>query len=427
MSTIQDRLSRLAFTVRGVGLPVVVLLTQIAAGRAAEGAGKPWLHQETRMRLFSPAWRLIGEQTPQETARKFSVIYGHLAPQQFHQGNPDCKVIKYLLGPYTTKGEMAKLPAEAMAHDAQGNVIKAREFPNWLVAPDSPKWIDYVVNFARNNFDKGFDGIFTDSMGTAPVETSYLLAKPVNPATGKLYTKVEWLAAEAKMAEAIRKAMPPNMVLTLNGLGQGSRYWTEPIEASPRILLKFYDGAMSEQIWRQPTRKLTDWPTFKEWMSEIRMIQDVERRGLMGFWWTKCWTDGNTSNHEPDADKLVPQWRRFALASYLLAAGPNSYFNFDTVKNDKPKSNAAEYFIEYDAGAVLGAANAEMQPAGPGGSYFRAFANGFAVVNPTEKAGEAVIPSGTAGKPYKSWGEGRSVRFPVTVDTHTGLILTAEP
>jgi len=69
----------------------------------------------------------------------------------------------------------------------------------------------------------------------------------------------------------------------------------------------------------------------------------------MGFWWTKCWTDGNTSKHEPGADRLVPQWCRFALASYLLAASPRSYCNFDTEKNDQPKSNAAEYFTEYDA------------------------------------------------------------------------------
>jgi hypothetical protein len=37
-----------------------------------------------------------------------------------------------------------------------------------------------------------------------------------------------------------------------------------------------------------------------------------------------------------------------------------------------------------------------------------------------------VIPSGAAGKSYKSWGEDRSVKFPATVEAHTGLILTIE-
>ena len=32
----------------------------------------------TRLRLFAPAWRDIGAQRPQEVARKFTVIYGHL-------------------------------------------------------------------------------------------------------------------------------------------------------------------------------------------------------------------------------------------------------------------------------------------------------------------------------------------------------------
>ena len=79
------------------------------------------------MRLFSPAWRNIGEQTPEQAARRFEVIYGHLAPEPFHQANPQCKMIKYMLGPYTTKGEMAKLPPAAMAHDKDGNVVKARD------------------------------------------------------------------------------------------------------------------------------------------------------------------------------------------------------------------------------------------------------------------------------------------------------------
>ena len=392
----------------------------------AERAAKPWLHHETRMHLFSPAWRDIGEQTPDQAAKRFEVIYGHLAPEPFHQANPQCKMIKYMLGPYTTKGEMAKLPPAAMAHDKDGNVVKARDWLNWLVVPDSKEWIEHVTTMAARQFAQGFDGIFTDSMGTAPIEGNYVLTQAINPNTGKPYDKISWLAAESKMAREIRKIIPANKILTMNGLGQGRRYWTEPEAASPRILLEYYDGTMSEQIWRQPNRKLTDWPTPQDWMGEIRMIQDVETRGLMGFWWTKCWSDGNTSSHEPDADKLVPQWRRFALGSYLLAAGPNSYFNFDTVKNDKPRSNAAEYFVEYDAGAVLGVATGEMQPAGQRGVYFRAFANGFIVVNPTEKTVEGVIPAGAAGRSFKSWGEACSVKFPATVEAHTGLILTVE-
>jgi hypothetical protein len=159
-------------------------------------------------------------------------------------------------------------------------------------------------------------------------------------------------------------------------------------------------------------------------MGEIRMVQDVERRGLMGFWWTKCWTDGNTSANEPNAATLVPQWRRFALASYLLAAGPHSCFNFDTVKNDKPVSNAAEYFPEYDA--PLGEAVGPMQELAEGAVYWRPFSNGLILVNPTEKAMEGIQKIAAKGAAFVSWGENRTVRAPLSIPPHTGLILTAQ-
>jgi len=392
---------------------------------AGSQPSKPWMKTETRLRLFAPAWRRIGQQTPQEAAKKFHIIYGHYTAEEFHEGNPDSKVIKYILGPYATKTEMEKLPREALGSDKDGNVVKARDWENWLIVPDNPKWIEHVQGMVKELMkDDRYDGLFTDSMGTAPVESSYLLAEPINPNTGEKYTAEEWITAERKMVAAIQEILPEEKLLTMNGLGSGDRYWREPYGASPRALLDPYDGAMSETIWRHPRTPLTAWPSVEKWMSEIRMIQDVEKRGIMGFWWTKCWSDGNTSNNEPDAETLVPQWRRLALGSYLLAAGPNSYFNFDTVKNDEPESNAAEYFVEYDA--PLGIATGEMTQVGETGVYYRQFENGLVVVNPNDKAIADVSIDAAAGKSYKSWGEDRSVQFPSSVEAHTGLILTVE-
>ncbi len=405
---------------------------------------KPWMNSDVRLRLCAPAWRNIGSLTPQEAAKKFTAIVHNdvIKPADLHAGNPKCISMKYFLGPYTAQKEMEALKdTGAMAKDKDGNVVKAKDWQNWLVVPDSEAWIKHVTGICKKAFDLGYDGVFTDSMGTAPIESNYVLTKAINPNTGKEYTKSEWLAAESKMAAEIRKAIPKDKILTMNGLARGTRYWTEPIEASPRILLENYDGAMSEQIWREPRAKLTDWPSIEEWMSEIRMIQDVQKRGLMGYWWTKCWTDGNTSNNEPNANVLVPQWRRFTLGSYLLAAGPDSYYNFDTMKNDKP-SNAAEYYSEYDA--PLGAATGEMTQVAETGVYYRLFENGLVVVNPTDKDVDKVSIPETAGKTFVSWGvykkgasmpasnmvrgqadEFETLQLPSSVNAHTGLILTA--
>jgi hypothetical protein len=182
------------------------------------------------------------------------------------------------------------------------------------------------------------------------------------------------------------------------------------------------DGAMSESIWRAAVAKLDDWPTPQRWMLDIRMIQDVDRRGLMGFWWTKCWTGGNSSLDQPGGDKLVPQWRRFALGSYLLAAGSKSYFNFDTRKNDL---NAAEPFPEYDA--PLGKAVGGMQQIGQNGVYGRPFSTGVVLVNPTAQPVKVSALPWSENLPasdFTSWGEDRSVRFPLEIAAHTGLLLT---
>ena len=392
-------------------------LTTACAGAAITDDGV------TRLRLCAPAWRDIGDQTPQEAARRFPVIFGHLDPRPFHEGNPAVRCFKYVLGPYVNKAMLTQLPREALASDAKGDFVKARDWANWLVVPDNPRWLDYLRKQIPLLMASDFDGLFVDSMGTAPVASNYTLKPALNPHTGRPYTKAEWLAAEAVMLRVIKEVMPAGKIVTLNGLSNGGRYWAEPAADSPRALLPYVQGAMSESMWREAKSRLDAWPSLERWRQEIRMIQDVEQRGLMGFWWTKCWTDGNTSKHEPGAERLVPQWRRFALASYLLAAGPHSYFNFDTERNDRPKSNAAEYFSEYDAS--LGHALEPMRPLAGAGVYARRFSRGLVLVNPTAEAiaGIALPWADLADVKLTAAGENTIHAAPLTLEAHTGRIL----
>ncbi len=279
--------------------------------------------QDVRLRLFAPAWRGVGDQDPADVAKKFDIIYLRAPAAQFHRGNPAVKCIIYSLGPYVNKGELQTLAPEALAHDASGQVIKARDWPNWLVSPDDPKLLDYERQLVRKLMAQDYDGLFIDSLGTAPIDSNYLLAKAINPRTHQFYTAEDWLASEIKMVQAAKEALPPGKLLFMNGLGPGTRYWREPEAASPRVLLSQFDGAMSESIWRTASAPLDQWPSPDKWMLDIRMIQDVERRGLYGFWWTKCGSVvGARPNDEETHHDLIPQWRNFALASYLLAAGP---------------------------------------------------------------------------------------------------------
>ncbi len=385
----------------------------------------PVTGDEVKMRLCAPAWRNIGGQDPGEVAKKFTVIFGHLDPAPFHAGNPQTKCFKYYLGPYVSKAVRDSLPREALASDSTGGFVKAKDWENWLIVPDNPKWIEYhvgvVTNFLKAHPE--WDGIFEDSMGTAPVEGGYLLTDPINPNTGKVYTKSDWLAAEQVMLDAVRKALPAGKQLTMNGLAQCTRYWTTPESDSPRALLPYVDGAMAELTWRSPTAGLSAWPSLSDWNKTISMIGDVQARGMMGFWWTKMWGDGNTSNNEPNASVLVPQWRRFTLASVLLAAGSKTHYNFDTMKND---NNAAEMFAEYYA--PLGAATGTMTPLNVANVYGRPFTGGIVLVNPnTTDAANVTIPwTAWKGKTLVAAGEGKSYTEPFTIPAHTGMILTGQ-
>ena len=374
---------------------------------------------DVRLRLFAPAWRGIGDRDPAAVAKKFVIIYMRADPAPFHRGYPPVKCIIYSLGPYVNKADLRTLAPEALAHDASGELVKARDWPNWLVAPDNPKLLEHERKLVRNLMAGGYDGLFVDSPGTAPIDTNYVLTKAINPNTRNPYTGDEWLAAEVKMVQAAKEALPKDKLLFMNGLGPGTRYWREPEAASPRVLLAQFDGAMSESIWRTAKAPLDQWPSAENWMLDIRMVQDVDRRGLFGFWWTKCGSVvGARPKDEETHQDLVPRWRRFALASYLLAAGPKSYFNF--LAGDAKLNDAAQYYPEYDA--PLGAATGPMRELARR-VYYRRFSGGLVMVNPSGSAVDGLRPEGGEGE-FTSAGEGRKLRAPFSIAAHTGWILT---
>jgi len=52
----------------------VYLLAQTAIGYSAERPDKPWLHSETRMRLFSPAWHTFCAVSPAARRGRDTVV-----------------------------------------------------------------------------------------------------------------------------------------------------------------------------------------------------------------------------------------------------------------------------------------------------------------------------------------------------------------
>jgi hypothetical protein len=383
-------------------------------------AQTPVSADETRLRLFAPFWRDPGEQTPKQIGAKFSLVLGHQESKLFREGGAATATLKYLPGMAVTDSLTNSL-REALALDKDGFFIKARGTTGWMIVPNNFKWLQHAARTAIRHTESEFDGVFVDNLGAGGIGSVTSAGQPINPKTRTAFTRSQWLAAQAAMLTAMKEALPKDKKLVFNGLVSGERYWSEPEAESPRVLLQFADGAMADSLWRSSTAKLDEWPAPSAWLLDVLMIQDVARRGRLGLWTVRCWTDGLTANNEPGAEKLVPQWRRFTLASYLLGAGPRSYFNFDTQRPDGP-----EYFPEYDA--PLGVATAPMEKLTESGVHGRPFSNGVVLVNPTDKEEAGVkLPWAERDKAsFVSAGEGRVLASPFTLPPHTGLILTVK-
>lgn len=400
-------------------------------GAAATGAGG-----EGSFQLFLPAFSGIGTQSVGHVAKTFpGGIFGGIDPKTIHAANPQARAYRYQLGPYVGIEHVPKalvppshpffekagtseplLPAAAIARQNvdgpnPGMATWPREFPPYLLTvPDDEAWLDYLTATVRKRA-AGYDGVFVDSMGTAPVQTRYLVGKPVNPRSRTRYTVAQWLRAQSVMLGRVRQSLSSGQVLLIQGLSDGERYFGPD---GVRPLLQDCDGAMAEMIYRGPQTPADGFPEPERWLQDVRMVADVAARGKSGFFWTKAWV--------PLSGAQRTQWLRFVLASHLLAAGEQSHFNFDS--HNEPvlprgrgnNADPAEYHAEYAAAPRLGRATEAMARVGATGAFCRRWQGGWVYVNPTV----APVTIDLAGRGVDL--DGRPVGGPVRLPPHTGHI-----
>lgn len=439
-------------------LPIATILAvgSLGAYLTFRGHGAP---STPTFKLFAPAWRGLGGDANLNNVKHFKEIFGRV-----RSSVPAAKVgdgtrfYKYSLGPYVA---IARVQCDLIPPDqpylkahpgscgtatptlntgmARGissdKVVWTNDFGhnNFLLTPDDPQTLNYVKNDA-STLPGGFDGLLSDSMGFAAIAagSNYLNEKPRKPGTTRQYYNDEWIAAQISMLQAKKSGLPAGKVLMINGLGNGDAYFAGADNASPRAFASMpaVAGVMAERIFRDPSSPADGpgaWDSVEKWEKDVRMIADVQAKGKLGYWWTKCWTGDDNCQALPNANEVITKWRRFSVASFLLGAGSNSYYNYDTKKNDispasyigtyESEANAAEWFAgDYtkaeEVGVGLGTYSTD------GGVYKRTFSNGLVVVNPDGSPHTINL----GGARYAGF-DGTSLTGSYTVPAHTGNVL----
>ena len=343
------------------------------------------------------------------------------------------KVLLYFNGTHHPTGTPASPPAglEEAAYIRSSNAttkyLRTGEGSgNWLMDPTNEKWILSRIEAAQSYVAAGYDGIFVDVMGWAPVTQGRYEANadgtdvagsgqyaPYNARTGTAWTKKQWLDAVVHLGHRVAGgiyAAAGNPVILLNGLGNGLRYYDAAAPTSQRLDL----GNGMAEIWRRDADDTpSTFPSESLWGQHLDMLLDATTKGRFIFCLTKLW---RTDATQADLDL----WFRFGTASFLLGADGRHVWEWfgDTTTGGANMQRSAQNHdngISYDADwdLALGrrvSAYSVIASAKVGGTniYRANYERGVSLVNPTaaatngyalggsyQRASARLVPTGT--------------------------------
>jgi Hypothetical glycosyl hydrolase family 15 len=257
-------------------------------------------------------------------ARRFGIIVANAwmyrsYVAQMRAANPHLRMYVYLIGTFSIAPNV--YPDSWYARDAAGNKIRSLPFDNYLMDISNPGWTQDVVTRCKSLLATSHygDGCFLDTMGTAPVDPGYVTGLPIDPATGKAWTASAWLAATARIGQAVGNAIGSSHTVG-NGVATGKQYYA-PGGAATSAVLNGLSGSMVELFLRAPTSPVDYYESPSQWLEEIQMLRDSAARGKQLFTMTKVWV--TATQQQKDA------WNRFALSSFLLGYTPGmDWFSF---------------------------------------------------------------------------------------------------
>jgi hypothetical protein len=289
------------------------------------------------------------------------------------QANARLRILDYVNAAFAQTNQAPPYYPDAWyARDANGALVRSKNFGNYLMDITNPSWGDDVAARCKKFVagDPGYDGCFLDMLGTAPIRTAYLTSQPINTATGRPWTDNEWIRATTALARKSATANP-NLVVGGNGLATGSVYFSPTAPTSQ--LWPALTGAEAEVFVRNPSQGVTSYRTEAAWKADVDMLVDAGKRGEAIFAMTKLWVTAT-------ADETT-RWHKYALATFLLGTNGASYFRF-SIASTYAGLTARHPYERVD----LGAATSEYGKVTGTGVYRRNFTKGLSLVNPTASA-----------------------------------------
>ena len=267
----------------------------------------------------------------------------------------------YQNGMFGQQADCAHYPTSWKLHSASGAGIISPNH-NCLMNPYSG-WTSYVVSQCRLSLAQAGvgRGCFLDQMSGVGF-SGFVSALPVNPLTHHLFSARGYLAAVARVGNAVAARMP----VIGNSYESGRKYFTFPTSALDASRM----GGFEAEHWLGTTQP-RDLETPSVWRASVQMLIQAQRHGkhvLINF---------------GDLSSSLAQWQAFNVASMMLGNDGSVWLHFDSSNSAGPNSwqldapilhlrigrptETHKKAIQYFAGHV----------------YLRRYSHGLVVVNPS--------------------------------------------
>jgi hypothetical protein len=320
--------------------------------------------------------------------------------------DPATRIEVYVNAMFVHPDQGSTFPHSWYLYDRSGAQVRSRFRGNYLMNADSSTpyqgvagWSAWVARSCRAALGAipAAQGCFLDMIGPAPLRPGYDAggAVPVDPATGAAFRPARYLALTGALAAVVEHVSGHGVIA--NGLESGLH-----AEKVPTRILLPYAGGFEIEHWMGVGD--TQARSIQGWVANVQLVIDLSRAHKLTL-----------VNFQTPATAAAEQWRAFALASFLLAAGNDQFLQIEPAAHGGPSWGDPSPLYAADLGRPLDS-SATVDGYRHGGLYSRRYQHGMVLVNPGATTAPFTIPSGYVPA---AGGSAPSAEIPA----RTGLIL----